>query len=334
MSKKLDGISWLNLMFCMMVMLIHSTSEFYYTGRETGIFFGFIFALRRLSSCAVYGFVFLSGMKLCLRPREKWSAFYFGRLRRVVIPYIIWTCIYYAVYCVYGRYSFSLNELACFIATGEVSAQLYFIVVIVQFYALMPLWTGSVRRIAPAALIAAAAAVTVLSQRYINDLVGLIVPGFSSGDRMFTSYLVFWIAGCVCGVRSESFFSAVKRYKTLLLIFCMVTGAINCIGAYAAEILTKSVPLGNELHLLYSLTAIVVGLALFDGVRMPKLLRRINPATYGIFLMHCLVMYFVRYYMDAAGVESPLLRLAAIVLGVYGITIFVCTAFASIVRRK
>lgn len=332
---RLDGISWMNLISCMAVILIHCTSEFYYTGRETGMFFDALFVLRRLSSCAVYGFVFLSGMKLSLKPPKTWGGFYLGRLKRVVMPYIIWTCIYYAVYCVYGRYTFGTGELARLILSGGVSAQFYFVIVIVQFYALMPLWTAAAKKLPASALIIFSAAVTVLSQRYINNIVRYAVPDFSAGDRVFTSYLVFWVAGCVCGVHKERFFAAVKKYAVPLAGACVLLAAANCAAAYSAEIMQKSVPFGNELHLLYSFAVITAGTAALNSARMPRLLKKVNAVTYSIFLAHCLVMYLIKYYMDAAGdaFSSPCLRLGILAGGTYGITIFLCCVFGAL-RRK
>lgn len=65
-----SALSWLNIAFCAMVLLIHCASQAVTTLRVDSWQFACVYLAQKLSFVSVYGFFFLSGVKLML-PRKR-----------------------------------------------------------------------------------------------------------------------------------------------------------------------------------------------------------------------------------------------------------------------
>ena len=91
--------------------------------------------------------------------------FYSNRLIRIVVPYIAWNLIYYLYFVLKGYFPFSLYNRPLY--TGETCYPFYFIVVIVQFYALAPLWFLIVKKSNITVVLVLSAVVTFLLHQYL-----------------------------------------------------------------------------------------------------------------------------------------------------------------------
>lgn len=142
-KKRLKSeISVLNVLFCLMVIFIHITSYTIAALDAASPTVKVLHAFWRLCSCAVYGFIFLSGVKLFLKEDKDFSLkkFYVSRLKKIVLPYVVAVIFYYLFEISRGYYEFSFKELGFFLLSGKIECHLYFVVIIIQFYLLMPLW--------------------------------------------------------------------------------------------------------------------------------------------------------------------------------------------------
>ena len=132
---------------------------------------------------------------------------YFGRrFSAVGVPYLAWTLIYFCFLLPTTTLSLSgtLGHLGYLVATGYY--QLYYLVVIAQFYALFPLLLILLRRTAGhhLALLVGSGAVQVV---WISLMHWGVLPSAMQGfwaTREITSYQLYLIAGMVAAVHLEA----------------------------------------------------------------------------------------------------------------------------------
>jgi len=325
-SSRRPEISALNVLFCLLVIFIHSTSETLSVLEPLDWPYAAVMLPWRLSAFVVQGFLLLSGVKLFLRPGLHPGKFYLSRLKGIVLPYVIWVGIYYLFFLAKGYYSFSLPELARYIAVGDLVAHFYFIVVIVQFYALAPLWKWAIPRVSPVIGIPFALLLTGILGQYLPNFIDLLIPDyyFPYTDRIFTTYLVYWVAGCYIGQNYPAFLEILRKNRGAI-------GGMFALCALGDGLLSwlhfsgrKYIGFLETVHTAYVVSAILFCYMLavwwFDRREQGRWLPVLDRGTYGVYLLHCLVIFVLndllaRLAIPAAGVNY-LLRLA----GAYGLS--------------
>lgn len=137
--------------------------------------------------------------------RIGYAYFYRRRFISVAVPYICWTLIYFAVSLPgsgFGGWS-GLGHFGYLLGTGYY--QLYYLLVIMQFYALYPLLFWVVRRFSarPWAVMAVALAVQVLMTSLQH---WGVLPSHMRGywaTREVTSYFLYLVAGMVVALNLD-----------------------------------------------------------------------------------------------------------------------------------
>ncbi|MFC3750338.1 acyltransferase [Paenibacillus sp. GCM10012306] len=131
------------------VLAIHATSRTLAETLGTSMFHPFLF-INKFSQFAVPSFVFLSGFVLFYnyidRPLsgKTLGKFYSRRLIYIVVPYVIFSLMYFALKMTAGHtWSLPPMELASklgkYLLTGTAYTHLYYVIIIIQFYVLFPL---------------------------------------------------------------------------------------------------------------------------------------------------------------------------------------------------
>lgn len=332
MTRKIDAVSVYEVFLCMFVILIHTLSEgvtYYAAGSAVSALF---LGTSTFVSFAVPAFVFTSGMKLCMKFREvrlDYPVFMLGRIRKIYLPYLFWTVIYYIYFVYRGFYPLGADVLLKFCANGRISAQFYFIIVIMQFYLLMPLWLMLCRKCRVWILLAAALLLTILSR--------ILLQSVSFGDRMFTSYAVFWLIGCISGMAGEDKLrGGLKKHRVLVYsgwIFIAAVHIILRILHYWSETNLQYPPI---VTILFSISAMLGFYLLISDVteRMSNAVKRgfarVASASYYIFLVHILLIVIADYAMYHFGVASYAKRFILRCAMVYPASIFPCVAYSSV----
>ena len=139
--KRHTGLDWVRALSMLAVVMIHASSTF--ALRESR------FALWRMTPSlfcnqatrfAVPLFFLLSGLSLGFR-REKVTLpdFWLERLRRVGLPYLLWTLFYILWNFRSSAAAYTLGELGKALLWGSADSHLWFIAVLLQLYLLYPL---------------------------------------------------------------------------------------------------------------------------------------------------------------------------------------------------
>ena len=196
-------LSLLNLLFCILVVLIHCLSQPVSVLDRSSWQYALVLCVQRLAFVSVPGFFFLSGLKLTLFADRHRSLvkYWLGRVRTILLPYILAVAIYYLYFWTHHYFPFSLADFGGYLVRGDLSSHFYFVVTLVQFMVLTPVFLWLARRFDPVVLLPFALGLTWLSSLYLQAILTSAVPGvtFPYGDRVFVSYLIYYLAGCCAG---------------------------------------------------------------------------------------------------------------------------------------
>jgi peptidoglycan/LPS O-acetylase OafA/YrhL len=263
--------------------------------------------------------------------RISWGRFIKRRAMSVAVPYVCWTVIYWV-----GLTTFPLKaphrELDRFLHmffTGYY--QLYYLLVIGQFYVLFPLFLLLIRatRRQPLALLGASGAFQLL-------LTGLMhwnkLPWWMEGwwaTREILSYQFYLVGGCLAAVYLVPFERWLTAHARAVVVATVASAAL-AEGWYllAARHTLSWLGAANDafqpIVLPFNIGAILclylLGRVLVDArrsVRFRQWVRRGSDNSYGVFLGHTLIIYVlmrVGWSGLSASVPWPLVVLGAAVI--------------------
>lgn len=101
-------------------------------------------------SVPIFFFISAFGLFYHLKIDEEfcYKSFMKRRFKTVMVPYLVWSALYILLYTVMNQTLYLLHPLnmAGILFFGLASYQLYFMVILIWFYLLMPLWIFMVRR--------------------------------------------------------------------------------------------------------------------------------------------------------------------------------------------
>ncbi len=325
--RKLAEISSFETVLCLFVVMIHVLSDSIASYPKGTFLSAASFLFSRSLTFVVPAFIMSSAIKFAHSYSEgefRYFSFLRRRITKIYIPYLIVAAIYY-LYFVYHRHYFGFSWLVLgrHLAFGTIAAPFYFIIVIMQLYLLAPLTLGFCKLVTPTVGIVLSFLITILSKYLLLD--------FQYSDRIFWVYFVYWIIGCYIGINFEMNLDRLRRSKTALII----TGVIF-------TILYPTVVYLEFLGLFYSFYTEILKIlfAAFGSVMwliiMPRYQHEgaaiISPATFYIYLIHCLVISETEHIMEQLAITSTPLRFVITFLSAYIISIALSVFYSQIKR--
>ena len=309
--RRLDELSFCNLLFCAMVLLLHLCSDSIVQAEKNTGFYLVVYSLWKLCAVAVYGFLFLSGLKAFLGSRKPLKDYYLRRAWTVLLPYLVWSLIYYVIRATLNADSFSPKTLLFCLVFGSSAAHLYYIIALLQFYLLIPLWRRMVDHLPAVVILPLLAILSVL----IPEMMGQICQHFGLPnylDRFFVSYLFVWCAGCYAGAQYEAFKAALHKARwpiwiaaLLLLPVYLYCGYQNYVNYEWYSFLT---PLQQYFHIIA--IAAILALAPYGKKLMRcRVLQALDRASYQIYLAHMLPLLAAPRILSMLGVAAALPQL-------------------------
>ena len=261
-QKRREELTTLNLLFCLMVLWSHCSGHPITVLDHSSWQYGLMISLQRLTFVSVSGFFFLSGVKLTLNsasaPPPPLGRYWAKRWKGIFLPYLLAVAVYYVYFVSHGYFSFSLRDLAGYMIRGDLSSPFYFVIALAQFVLLVPLFRWLPRRWSPSVLLPISLGITWLSALYCNEILGLLIPGahFSYNDRLFTTYLVYYVGGCCAGQNYPRFLELLDRNRPLLTACALIFAGADLFFSWKFFVGGQSVPFLEMIHTLYQLTAI------------------------------------------------------------------------------
>lgn len=334
--QRLSELSIMNILLCLLVIFIHTSGDAvvsYPIGTPSHLA---VFIPWWIAGMAVYGFIFLSGLKLCLHSGKEFhlGRFYLGRVKTILLPYVLWVLIYFFIFNLANGTPLSLMTLIKGLLTGNITSHLYFIVVILQFYLLAPLWRWCVKKIHP--LIALPIAL-LLMQLFRLHLPALLPFEFPYFDRLFPSYLLFWLGGCYAGAYYEKFKSWIAAHPWLCTgAFILGTTADLFVGI-TNTIGNRYLPIHEESHLLF--LAVAIPFSYLLGIKGSALYRKkgialLDRSSFAIYLSHLLIMELIaNKAILRFGIQSTALALGLRTLLTVGIALSLCMGYTTLKKH-
>ncbi|MGE4275909.1 MAG: acyltransferase [Lawsonibacter sp.] len=330
-NQRKHELPWLNLIFCAMVLWSHCSAQPITHLDRSSWQFLLVYLLQRLSYVSVYGFFLLSGIKLTL-PRSKQPSlptYWGGRMKSIFLPYLLAVGIY-QLWFSWGLHYFplSLSDFFGYVARGDLSSHFYFVVGLFQFVLLAPLFRWLSERWSPALLLPFALGITWFSAQYLPALLQVFWPQFTFryADRVFLTYLFYYLAGCYIGRRYEAFVAALRANRGLVItLFVLFTWA-NLFFCWRSLSEQRTIPFLESLHMLYILSAILFFFWVAEWLpkKMPNWLVRTNKASYLIYLYHCLVVSMFDFWTARLGGGRIGTLFVLRLLFVYSVTLLAC----------
>ncbi|SDT42887.1 acyltransferase [Microlunatus soli] len=279
-----------------------------------------------------YAFVFISALVLMYGYRDRELAparFWRRRFGAVVLPYVAWSCIYYAVeLAVDGRPGWwpGITRLTTQLLTGGVWYHLYFLLISIQLYAVFPLLHRLVRGASIRRSVAILVGGAVLQLGSMAAVSLLPAPHSIAGypwrhpDTQLPIYAFFIAAGMLTALHRDRVDRWIRARPVLISVLfgvgVVVTMGVFLIRSSAGSAMLASLPaFPTILPWAAGATLVVYALCITWDRRAPAGGRTARLAAagahraFGVFALHPLVLWALDRWLlpalNAAGVGTP-----------------------------
>ncbi|CAG7652305.1 acyltransferase [Paenibacillus allorhizosphaerae] len=335
-KSRIEEIEYLRAFAFLAVVLQHSIAHYAYLP-ETELADGVSLVIMLIASkFAVPLFIFITGLVLFYNYDGPFS--YAGFLKKrfydIVVPYLLWSVVYGLPLVVQknGGLAAVIDMLRMFL-TGKASYHLWYIVMILQFYLLFPLYRAAIGWLKQSICTPKRTGISLLAAAvvyiYLMKLVGpiyvaaeqlhipIVTPMFTEyEDRNALFFFFYFVLGAVAGLTVPYWREWLKRYDLALHIAFYAMSAYlgyRCVASF--ETSPKFAIHYDDLSLLRPVMAVFLILSVLvlyrSSMRMAesesrsyarRLLTAVGQYSYGAYLAHALALTFATL---AAGLVLP-----------------------------
>lgn len=311
-SQRLEELSFLNAIACLLVVFIHVSSYGITNSTPDSLQAALLYFPWRLSAFVVPAFLFSSSLKISLRFEESitprsYMKYIAGRFKAVYLPYVVWSLVYLVAFVLIGYVAFSPARFVKDLFWGAIASPFYYIVIAMQFYLLQPLWNQIVRHVPWHTAIPISVLITFSASK-LNAILSLWDLEFPYVDRIFPTYLIFWILGLYAGRnyekirdRVESSTCSIVSASIIVIVFSFVPYLQYSRGIWLfdmtyfkvfTDILSITILLWSCLKLKTATPCI------------KKALFYISSASFSVYLSHCLFLTLATHFMLINGIQK------------------------------
>lgn len=321
--KRRPELDYMNAIACLLVILIHVLSVGIVEADPASWQAAAIYFPWRLAAFVVPMFLYTAAVKLAqqyggadLSP-GMYLRYVLRRLQKIYVPYVLWVLVYYAYYIRRGYVAGNLRELLSYIWIGNLSSPFYFVIIIMQFYLLMPLWVWLLRRV-PACVGMGAGLFVTLCMFQAGAFASHFGVTLQYTDRCCLTYSVFWVAGLYAGKYYDRLLPVLRERWTWIFsgaavglygIFFYLQYANN-ITLYG----TSGIKTAADLLSILLVHAVGLRLAACGGF-VTRLLRGVYKYSFSVYLCHCLFLTALEAHLPRLGITrlSAVLSIRALV---------------------
>lgn len=324
-KKNITEICYMTSILTCLVVLIHTGSEAFNYYEQGTLFNILIFIYQKIMSFAVPGFIFLSSFKYFYNKKEDFSTasyikFMHKKIVKIFVPYALVALVYYLYFTSKGYMSFDLKELIFGIfIRGDIASPFYFIIVIFQFYILMPMFSKFCKKnnfklaILASILINAVFKLLLISNIYNYDsyLVDIYIR---YNDRIFLSYIAYWTIGIYFGLFYEDLKQIIVKNKTIVNVIYGQVALAHIVLSYLnyrGDIYYKYAEIGHIIFCIASIIFIYKNSLILENLNI-DLIRTISikysNISYFVYLVHVLIIYIMDELMNSYNIEKVYFR--------------------------
>ncbi|RKP47996.1 acyltransferase [Cohnella endophytica] len=306
---KLDYLDVFRSIAILAVIMIHTTGYAVGALPKEDSLYPLYLILNSASHFSVPAFLFLSSLVHFYnydgRTSIQWGTFYLKRILTVVVPYVVWSIIYFLL-VTYNNGSSVEERLPDFFKNllyGSNYTHLYFLVIMIQFFVLFPfmLWIARYKWVRSNLIL-----IGILLQ--VAFYLGNYYEFHMTKIGTFVgSYFIYLFVGAYAGIRLQKTGSLVeKRHrKVILYILVIVLGAAHVTHVFLITYYPHYIGLPYRSWInfvtvygfcaLCSIALIPISAWLFkNGGVIANWLKGIGIASFGIYLVHPLVLFIWR----------------------------------------
>jgi len=308
-KQKLRELFILTSILCCFVMMIHLSSYPVQLLRVGSLQHRIFFLGNKALSFVVPGFVFLSGLKLAYSYREKEFMFFEfmkKRFSKILIPYTFWYIAYTILFqrLGYAEAKTPIQHIYSFFI-GDLVSPFYFITIIFQFYLLFGIILFLFKRYNHQVILFLAVVAEFI---YLN----YIYPPYE--DRFFFTYLLYFFLGCYVAFHLSGFQKFLQKGTSFFYGSYLFFTYWHVFHAYDSAV--NGVPYGywRVISCLFSLSAIFayyrLSMALQRKCNEKNMIafKKIDGASYLVFLSHCFFIYLCNELWGKIGFASVIGR--------------------------
>ena len=307
--KELD---YMNAFACICVVLIHVLSLGISSAERMSWQAAVIYFPWRLSAYVVPMFLYTGAVKMADNMANKkitvgsWGKYFLGRIKKIYIPYIIWTAIYFLCFLRIGYVKGEAGEFLNYLWFGSITSPFYYIIIVMQFYLLMPLWMWLVKHIPAYMGILISLLVTVCMQQF-PTLLGNYGIEFAWTDRIFPTYLIFWVVGLYVGKSYDRAKNTMENTSVLsrticavVIVLCAFLAYLSYSGRYCPFNLNDVKIIADLLSIAF-LHTLCISLTSANE-KIQRLLGNISKSSFFVYLCHCLFLTLAMDFLQRHGV--------------------------------
>jgi len=285
----------LRIIAILAVLLVHTTTRTIEASSFALAKIPWTVFLNQISRFAVPLFFMISGfvLELNYHLHESYLTYLKKRLSRILIPYVFWSSLYYFFIHYKGRNPNFISSLL----QGDASYQLYFIPALLIFYILFPLIHDFCALLLNKWILITFGIVQILLLYYDYNIHSLSIY-FPARIALLNFY--FFLLGIVLARNQERFKDFIKKWKFILLLGAIISGAYIFLEGFNGYLKTH-----NYLTLysqwrpsVFFYTIFLGGFLywLFDRkLKFIGAIKKLSHLSFFVFFVHVIILEFLWY---------------------------------------
>ncbi len=274
------------------VIMIHCPSDQNYTDLDYTVWV----ILRQFINFPVAMFIFLAGYFMTPeKVQGDYKTFLFKRGVRLLLPYLVWSCIYLLKTAIFD--GSTLRHIIYALICGKAATPFYYIVVMLQLTIITP-WLVRHRKkwvylITPVYL------VIIYTYNIVTGTVPLLY------ETLFPAWFFFYLFGMDCRSGNIGIGKWMKRINIYWVVIALLISiaeafilkAVGCADGFV----TSQIKCGSFLY------AAALALWLWkkkNEFRRKNILSITGDYSYGIFYCHMLILWIVRKVIELVGLNN------------------------------
>ncbi|MHA6250847.1 acyltransferase [Oceanobacillus sp. CAU 1775] len=297
-------VSFIRAIACLCIVMVHVSAGFYYENGNT--FDSFTQFFNQITRFGTPAFAMISGFLLynqVINRSFKLRFFWKSRITKVVTPFIVWSVFYLILKYFYGQFTLptfsTVDETKNFIYfffTGDSNYHLYFIMIVVQFYVLFSFIHKFKSRNQLIILTLIAFFINYFFVQHSFD----IRDGYVNillNDRVFLFHWIyyFFIGGLLVHV-----WNPLMEWVKKNLLFSLSLGLIVVIGGIVEYQIVDWVATNRVINMINLPILFIAGASIYYLLKAAPTLRngmlQIGNLSMGIYLVHPMILFFIRRY--------------------------------------
>lgn len=311
-------LNYMNAIACLLVILIHVLSLGITSADRSSWQAAVIYFPWRLAAFVVPMFLYTGAVKMARQFEGRavtvktYVQYCLQRIRKIYVPYVIWVILYYVCFKQINYVRGEPQEFFSYLLIGNLSSPFYYVVIVMQFYFLMPVWIRMLKHIPAWLAVSISLLITFCMQQcsYILSLCGITFP---YSDRVFLTYMIFWTVGLYVGKYYDAVARALPCKSATLccavILFCAALSYIQYTGSYLGFNM-NDIKMVSDLLSIVFLHSVCLKLTRAPDT-MQHFLQKLYESSFFVYLSHCLFLTLGTACLQGMGVHSLSLLLVA-----------------------